>query len=246
MIQSSNIRVMSEALLKSAKILRRDFSELEKIQNSKQNIDKFVFKSIENIKDSLGYDLQKARSEAEIFFVEEESQVKKKDYFFLVDPVSGIKNYAHGISYFASSIILIISGKEICSVIYDPIRDEMYFAEKGKGAYLNNSRIRVSSNNKKNRALFVLESFGLKNFPYHSNDDNPHIEDLRVFGSTALDLANTASGKIDCYFVKNLNLEKLTAGLFLVKEAGGIIHEDKQLKCYVVTNNNMIASFQTF
>ena len=68
MIQSSNIRVMSEALLKAAKILRRDFSELEKIQNSKQNIDKFVFKSIENIKESLGYDLQKARSEAEIFF----------------------------------------------------------------------------------------------------------------------------------------------------------------------------------
>ena len=243
MIQSSNIRVMSEALLKAAKILRRDFSELEKIQNSKQNIDKFVFKSMENIKESLGYDLKKARSEAEIFFVEEESQATKKDYFFLVDPVSGIKNYAHGISYFASSIILIISGKEICSVIYDPIRDEMYFAEKGKGAYLNNSRIRVSSNNKKNRAMFVLESFDLQDFSSNLNNNDLQPEDFRVFGSCALDLANTANGKIDCYFAKNLNLDKSTAGLFLVKEAGGFIREDKKLKCNVVTNNNMLANF---
>ena len=65
-----------------------------------------------------------------------------------MDPVSGLKNYSHGISYFASSIVLIIDGKVIASIIYDPIRDEMFFAEKGKGAYLNNSRIRVSSNNK--------------------------------------------------------------------------------------------------
>lgn len=242
MIKSSNIRVMSEALLKAAKILRRDFSELEKIQNSKQNIDKFVFKSVENIKESLNYDLQKARPEAEIFFIEEESQATKKDYTFLVDPVSGIKNYAHGISYFGSSIILIISGKEICSVIYDPIRDEMYFAENGKGAYLNNSRIRVSSNNKKNRAMFVMESLDLQDFSSNINNNDLQPEDFRVFGSCALDLANTANGKIDCYFAKNLNLDKSTAGLFLVKEAGGFVREDKKFNCNVVTNNNMLAN----
>ena len=135
MIQSSNIRVMSSALLKVAKILRRDFSELEKIQNSKQNVDKFVFKSIENIKESINIDLIKARPEAELFFVEDEAKVQKKNFFFLVDPVSGVKNYSHGISYFASSIVLIIDGKVIASIIYDPIRDEMFFAEKGKGAY---------------------------------------------------------------------------------------------------------------
>ena len=243
MIQSSNIRVMSEALLKSAKILRRDFSELEKIQNSKQNVDKFVFKSIENIKESLNYELHKARPESEIFFVEEETQVKEKEYIFLVDPISGMKNYAHGISYFASSIILIINRIAICSVIYDPIRDEMYFAEKGKGAYLNNSRIRVSSNNNKNRAMFVLENFDLQDFLFNLKNNDLKLEDFRVFGSCALDLANTASGKIDCYFSKNLDLEKSTAGLFLVKEAGGFIREYKILKCNVVTNNNMLANF---
>ena len=126
---------MSSALLKIAKILRRDFSELEKIQNSKQNLEKFVFKSIQNVKESLKIDLIKARSEAEIFFVEDKANTGQKDYFFLVDPVSGTKNYSHGISYFASSIILIIEGESIASVIYDPIRDEMFYAEKGKGAY---------------------------------------------------------------------------------------------------------------
>ena len=82
MIQSSNIRVMSSALLKIAKILRRDFNELEKIQNSKQNVEKFVFKSIENIKESINIDIIKARPEAKLFFVEDGSQVQQEDFFF--------------------------------------------------------------------------------------------------------------------------------------------------------------------
>ena len=82
MMQSSNIRVMSSALLKVAKILRRDFSELEKIQNSKQNVDKFVLKSIDNVKESINIDLIKARPEAELFFVEDGAEVQQKDFFF--------------------------------------------------------------------------------------------------------------------------------------------------------------------
>ena len=240
MIQSSNIRVMSSALLKVAKILRRDFSELEKIQNSKQNVDKFVFKSIENIKESINMDLIKARPEAELFFVEDGAKIQQKDFFFLVDPVSGVKNYTHGISYFASSIAMIIDGEVIASIIYDPIRDEMFFAEKGKGAYLNNSRIRVSSNNKRSRAIFVLESIDYINF---FNIQDEVVENFRVLGSCSLDLANTANGKIDCYISNNLNFQGSTAGVFLVKEAGGVLHQDKVNRYSIVTNNNMIANF---
>ena len=240
MIQSSNIRVMSSALLKVAKILRRDFSELEKIQNSKQNVDKFVLKSIDNVKESINIDLIKARPEAELFFVEDGAEVQQKDFFFLVDPVSGLKNYSHGISYFASSIALIIDGKVIASIIYDPIRDEMFFAEKGKGAYLNNSRIRVSSNNKRSRAIFVLESIDYINF---FNIQDEAVENFRVLGSCSLDLANTANGKIDCYISNNLNFQGSTAGVFLVKEAGGVLHQDKVNRYSIVTNNNMIANF---
>ena len=240
MMQSSNIRVMSSALLKVAKILRRDFNELEKIQNSKQNVDKFVFKSIHNIKESINIDLIKARPEAELFFVEDGVKVQQKDFFFLVDPVSGVKNYSHGISYFASSIAMIIDSKVIASIIYDPIRDEMFFAEKGKGAYLNNSRIRVSSNNKRSRAILVLESIDLINF---FNIQEEVVENFRVLGSNSLDLANTANGKIDCYISKNLDLQNSTAGLFLVKEAGGVLHQDKDNRYSLVTNNNMIANF---
>ena len=121
-----------------------------------------------------------------------------------MDPVSGIKNFSHGISYFASSIVLVVGGIVIASIIYDPIRDEMFFAEKGKGAYLNNSRIRVSSNNKKNRAIFVLENIDLISF---FNNQEEVIKSFRVLGSSSLDLANTANGKIDCYFSKNLNFQ---------------------------------------
>ena len=240
MIQSSNIRIISSALLKIAKTLRRHFSELEKIQNSKKNVEKFVFKSIENIKESLQYDLNKARPEAELYFVEDGAKIEKKNFFFLIDPVSGIKNYSHGVSYFASSIVLVIERNIIASVIYDPIRDEMFFAEKGKGAYLNNSRIRVSSNNKRNRALFVLESIDLIKF---FNIQDKEVESYRVLGSNSLDLANTASGKIDCYFSKNINSQNLTAGLFLVKEAGGVLKEDKNKRYSMITNNNMIANY---
>ena len=239
MTQSSNIRVMSSALLKVAKILRRDFSELEKIQNSKQNVDKFVLNSIHNIKESINIDLVKARPEADLFFVEDGVKVQQKDFFFLVDPVSGVKNYSHGISYFASSIAMIIDGKVIASIIYDPIRDEMFFAEKGKGAYLNNSRIRVSSNNKRSRAIFVLENIDLIEV---FNTQEEVVENFRVLGSNSLDLANTANGKIDCYISKNLNFQNSTAGLFLVKEAGGVLHLDKDNKHSMVTNNNMIAN----
>ena len=135
---------------------------------------------------------------------------------------------------------MIIEGKAIASVIYDPIKDEMFFAEKGKGAYLNNSRIRVSSNNRRNRALFVLESIDLINFLSMQDEV---VNSFRVFGSSSLDLANTASGKIDCYYSKNLNLQNSTAGLFLVKEAGGILHEDRENRYSMVTNNNMIANY---
>ena len=116
----------------------------------------------------------------------------------------------------------------------------MFFAEKGKGAYLNNSRIRVSSNNKRNRALLVLESIDLINF---FNTRNEVYESFRVFGSSSLDLANTANGKIDCYYSKNFNLQNSAAGLFLVKEAGGVLHEDKYKRYSMITNNNMIANY---
>ena len=107
-----------------------------------------------------------------------------KRFFFLVDPVSGVKNYSHGISYFASSIAIIIDNKVISSIIYDPIRDEMFFAEKGKGAYLNNSRIRVSSNNNRNRAIFVLDSIDLINF---FNMQDEVFESFRVFSDKRAD-----------------------------------------------------------
>ena len=244
MIHSSNIHVMTNALLKVAKILRRDFNEIEKIQNSKNNIDKFVFKSIENIKESISYDLLKARPEAKIFYANEESNIEKhQEYYFVIEPVSGTKNYSSGISYFASSITLIIKEEIEATVIYDPIRDEMFFAEKGKGAYLNNSRIRVSSNNQINKAFFVLENIDLMNALPMNNQNYSELYNFRVLGCSSLDLANLACGKIDCYLTAKLNLNQALAGSFLVREAGGFVHKPAEVNYSIVANNNIIANF---
>ena len=244
MLHSSNIRIISSSLLKVAKILRRDFNELEKIQNTKHNIDKFVFKSLENIKESIIYDLKKARPESEVKFVEEEKFIQKlDDYTFIVDPISGIKNFSNGISYFASSIALQVKEEVITSVIYDPIRDEMFFAEKGKGAYLNNSRIRVSSNNKISRASFVLENIDLINALLNKNNNSYKLDNFRVLGSCSLDFANTANVQIDGYITNKIDFQQSLAGLFLAKEAGVVIHESNDFTYSIVTNNNMIANF---
>ena len=98
---------MKDSLLKAARIIRRDFSEIEKIQNSKKNLEKFVYKSIENIKETINVDLIKARPDSKIIFIDEDSILEKNlEYCFVVEPISGIKNYTSGISYFASSIVL--------------------------------------------------------------------------------------------------------------------------------------------
>ncbi len=235
---------MTNSLLKVAKILRRDFNEIEKIQTSKKNLDKFVFKSIENIKEAINYDLIKARPEANIIFVDEISDKEKnKDYCFVIEPVSGLKNYGSGISYFASSIALIIKDEIEATVIYDPIRDEMFFAEKGKGAYLNNSRIRVSSNSQIHKAFFVLENINLMNIVPSNNENYSKLENFRVFGCCSLDFANLACGKIDCYLTAKLDLKESIAGMFLVREAGGFVHKPIKENYNIIANNNIIANF---
>ena len=119
----------------------------------------------------------------------------------------------------------------------------MFFAEKGKGSYLNSSRIRVSSNAQSKRALFVLENIELISYFKIQSNRYLNLENIRVMGSCSLDLANTANGKIDCYITDKLKFEKSFAGLFLLQEAGGFIHHVPEFKINIASNNNMIANF---
>ena len=237
---------MSNALLKASKVLRRDFNELEMLQNSKSGTDNFVNSSLRTIKELIHADLVKARPELGFYYVEESLSkpiIPDNDNCFIVTPISGIKNYSKGLSYFATSIALLNKNNVLASVIYDPIKDEMFYSEKGKGAFINNSRIRVSSNKNIANSVFVFERAGL----IQGIIDKTILADnnnIRVLGSNCLDLVNTASGRIDGYFSDKLDEVKLSAGLLILREAGGIKIDLNNSNSSLITNNLLAEIFK--
>ena len=135
--------------------------------------------------------------------------------FWIIDPIDGTINFLHGIPHFAISIAALKSNNEIVSgLIFDPIKDEMFYAEKNNGAFFNNQRIRVSKKNKLDECLFAVGKV----------KKDPDLT-YRKSGCAALDMAYVASGRYDGYFQNNLNLWDIAAGIIIVKEAGGIINE---------------------
>ena len=213
---SSNLNIMIKASEKASKILIRDFGEIEKLQVSKKSPSDFVTNSDIRVEKILIEELEKARPN--FSFISEEKGIKKnKDInnTWIIDPIDGTINFLHGIPHFAISIALKSNSEIVSGLIFDPIKDEMFFAEKNNGAYLNNQRIRVSNKNNLNDCLFAIGG-KIMNEPDFTS---------RRSGSAALDLAYVAAGRYDGYYQKNLNLWDIAAGIVLVKEAGGIIED---------------------
>ena len=154
----------------------------------------------------------------------------ESDYLWIIDPIDGTTNFMHGIPHFAISLALKSKNEIIAGVIYDPIKDEIFYGEKNSGAYLNNHRIRVSKRKNINQSLFAS---GDKNLSQYNNIN------IRKSGSAALDLAYVACGRYEGYFQKNLSIWDIAAGLIILKEAGGIISE---LNINNQTNLKIIAS----
>ncbi len=212
---SPNLNVMIKASEKASKILIRDFGEIEKLQVSKKGPSDFVTNSDLKAEKIIIEELKKARPNYSI--ISEENGIEKnKDTknTWIVDPIDGTINFLHGIPHFAISIALKSNNEIVSGLIFDPIKNEMFFAEKDNGAFFNNHRIRVSKKNKLNNCLFVTGG-KIKKEPDLS---------YRKSGSAALDMAYVAAGRYDGYFQYNLNLWDIAAGIILVKEAGGIIN----------------------
>ncbi len=236
---SANLNIMIKACEKASKILIRDFGEIEKLQVSKKGPSDFVTNADLKVEKIIIEELEKARPN--FSYISEEKGVKKnKDVnnTWIIDPIDGTVNFLHGIPHFAISIALKSNNEIISGLIYDPIKDEMFFAEKNSGAFLNNQRVRVSNKNNINDCLFAFGG-NLENKP-----DIPN----RKSGCAALDMAYVATGRYDGYFQKNLNLWDIASGIVLIKEAGGIINElnlDKlnNLKV-IVSNPNINVKFQ--
>ena len=213
---SANLNLMIKASEKASKILIRDFGEIEKLQVSKKGPLDFVTNSDLKTEKIIIEELKKGRPDYSI--VSEENGIKKnKDIknTWIIDPIDGTVNFLHGIPHFAISIALKHENEIISGLIFDPIKDEMFYAEKNNGAYLNNKRIRVSKKNNINECLFATSGSIEKKMEFS----------YRKSGSAALDMAYIACGRYDGYFQKNLHLWDLAAGLIIVEEAGGIINK---------------------
>ena len=213
---SSNLNIMIKAAEKASKSLIRDFGEVEKLQVSKKGPYDFVTKTDKNVEKILIEELSKAKSNYS-FLSEEVGKIEKKDKenIWIIDPIDGTTNFLHGIPHFAISIAHKSENEIISGLIFDPIKNEMFYAEKNNGAFFNNHRIRVSKKNDINECLFVT-----------GGKLNKEIElPFRKSGCAALDMAYVASGRYDGYFQNNLNLWDIAAGIILIKEAGGLINE---------------------
>tara|TARA_B100001057_G_scaffold64058_1_gene57668 strand:+ start:577 stop:1317 length:741 start_codon:yes stop_codon:yes gene_type:complete len=213
---SANLNIMIKASEKASKILIRDFGEIEKLQVSKKGPTDFVTNSDLKTEKIIIEELKKAKPHYSI--ISEENGIednKDKNNTWIIDPIDGTVNFLHGIPHFAISIALKSKEEIISGIIFDPIKNEMFYAEKNNGAYFNNQRIRVSKKNEINDCLFVTGG-KIKKEP-----DLPY----RKSGCAALDMAYVASGRYDGYFQNNLNLWDIAAGILLVKEAGGMVNE---------------------
>ena len=213
---SANLNLMIKACEKASKILIRDFGELEKLQVSKKGPLDFVTNSDLKTEKIIIGELEKARPDYSI--ISEEIGIKNnkdKKNTWLIDPIDGTINFLHGIPHFATSIALKNNNEIISGLIFDPIKDEMFYAEKNNGAYLNNKRIRVSKKTNIEECLFATNEKNGKQIDFS----------YRKSGSAALDMAYVACGRYDGYFQKNLNLWDIAAGLIIVKEAGGVVNE---------------------
>ena len=217
---SANLNIMIKASEKASKVLIRDFGEVEKLQVSTKGPFDFVSNADIKAEKIIIEELNKSKKNYSIICEESGNKINDdKNNFWIIDPIDGTNNFLHGIPHFAITIALKSNNEIVSGITYDPIKDEMFYAEKNNGAYFNNQRIRVSKKNNLENCLFGTGDNGIKEVKVKKNIK------IRNFGSSALDMAYVASGRLDGYFQKNLNIWDIAAGILLVKEAGGIVND---------------------
>jgi myo-inositol-1(or 4)-monophosphatase len=228
-LNSPQINIITRACMKASRSLIRDFGELENLQVSSKGPGDFVSSADKRTEKIIIDELQKAHPGYGIITEEtgiiNKSNVKNR---WVIDPIDGTMNFLNGIPQFAISIGYEENGEIICGVIFNPIMNEMFCAEKGNGAYLNNSRIRVSNKKKIKDALLVTggpkgaSKIKDKIFSEYINVSN-NVSNVRKFGSAALDMAYVACGRFDGYWQRELNYWDIAAGIVILKEAGGFV-----------------------
>ena len=227
---SPNLNIMIKATEKASKILKRDFGEIENLQVSKKGPKDFVTSCDKKVEKIIIQELLRYKKNYTVIS-EEKGLIENfdKDNIWIIDPIDGTTNFLHGVPHFCISIALKSYGEIISGVIFDPIKDELFYAEKNQGAYLNNFRAKVSKKSNLEDCLFSSNKESILKTNLSS----------RITGSAALDLAYVSVGRFDGYFQNNLNIWDIAAGCLIVEEAGGKV---QNFNVKSVKNNNIIAS----
>jgi myo-inositol-1(or 4)-monophosphatase len=229
MVGSANLNIMIKAARKAGRGLVKDFREVENLQVSVKGAGDFVSRADLSAEKTLKDELMGARPTYG-WLAEEGGEEAGQDPTrrWIVDPLDGTTNFLHGLPHWAVSIALEHKGQIVAGVVFDPAKDEMFFAEKGAGAWMNESRLRVSGRGR------MIESIFATGLPFGGRSDLPAtLQDLarlmpvcagvRRWGAAALDLAYVAAGRYDGYWERRLNSWDLAAGMLIVKEAGGLV-----------------------
>ena len=231
MLHSALINVMVKAARRAGRILSRDLGEIENLQVSLKGPANFVSAADKRAEEMLYSDLAKARPG--YGFIGEESGTREgsdKTHTWIVDPLDGTTNFLHGIPQFAISIGLQREDTIIAGVIYNPATDDLFIAERGKGAFLNDQRLRVAARKQLQDCVIAcgLPHMGRGDLPLSREEMTalqPRVAGLRRFGAAALDLAYVAAGRLDGYWERNLKPWDMAAGIIMIREAGGVVSD---------------------
>jgi myo-inositol-1(or 4)-monophosphatase len=247
------LTVMINAVRKAARGVQRDYGEVSSLQVSQKGPGDFVTNSDKKAESVLRAELAKARPTYGILGEEEGSTPgQDPDHRFIIDPIDGTSNFMHALPIFAVTVALERKGEIVSGVTYNPISDELFHAEKGVGAFLNNKRMRVSSRKYLHEALVStnIPHMGQKNHVVHRNEVavmQARSAGLRALGSTALELAYVACGRLDAAWCHDLNAWDMAAGLLFIRESGGFVSkldgegDPLHSNGYVASNGELMA-----
>lgn len=249
--KSALINVMDAAVRKTARRMLRDFGEVEQLQVSKKGPSDFVSAADLKAEETLRYELQKVRPDYG-FLLEEGGEVKGKDLSnrWIIDPLDGTTNFLHGIPHFAISVALERDSEIFAGIIYDPTRDEMFYAEKGQGAYVNDRRLRVSGRNSMADAVIAT---GIPHRGRCSPQEMarynrelvaimPEVAGIRRLGSAALDIAYVSAGRYEAYWERGLQAWDIAAGLIIARESGAMVSETDLGERMLKTGSILVAN----
>lgn len=236
------LTIATQAARAAAKVILRHLDQLDKVTVSEKSA-RDIVTEVDKLSEAIIIEtIQKNYPQHGIVAEEGGEHLGESEYVWVVDPLDGTRNFAHGFPQFSISIAVLKNHQPEVGLIYDPIRQELFSATKGQGAYVNNRRMRVSNTQKLEQALIGT------GFPFRNPDETEHYftvlknvfsqcSDIRRAGSAALDLAYVAAGRLDGFWEIGLKLWDIAAGALMIKEAGGIVTDLKGGDSYPSTGN---------